>query len=292
MVCASAVASTASRSSSRRGCHSLCQSPGGRSSSASCAPSSVEARPGARRAAATSSTAGTGLRFCGMAEEPPSPSGRSIESSPSSSREPCAVSRPMRPRAPSSDGEGGAEGCDRRCARRARRWGGRRARAGGRSRPARPRHARGRAGRRAPRACRRSRRAAPAARVASRAARRAEHAVEQHREAQAGGRRRGLLREGAGDGGGVPVRVGELGEPLDDERQALPDPLPSAVGDEHEGGVEHVLAGGAGVQHVAELGGGAARAAPRAAGSRGCRCRARRPRSRRRRGCRRPAAPR
>ena len=66
-----ATADPVERSSSPSGRHSACHEPAARSCSCAIAPSSVAASPGACCAHASAQIAATGLRLCGIAEEPP-----------------------------------------------------------------------------------------------------------------------------------------------------------------------------------------------------------------------------
>ena len=66
-----ATAEPVERSSSDSGRHSACHDPAARSCSCAIAPSSVAASPGACCAQASAQIAATGLRLCGIADEPP-----------------------------------------------------------------------------------------------------------------------------------------------------------------------------------------------------------------------------
>ena len=79
-----AAAPPASRRQSRSGCHSACHGPAGRSSSASIDCASTAASAGTCSAADRISVASTGLRFCGIADEPPRPSPAGSATSPTS----------------------------------------------------------------------------------------------------------------------------------------------------------------------------------------------------------------
>ena len=81
-----------SRSSSVSGSHSVCQAPAARCSSCSAPPPALPAASDPPRAARTAITA-TGLRLCGMAEEPPGSIQGSFEGPGSASRRPRGLRR-------------------------------------------------------------------------------------------------------------------------------------------------------------------------------------------------------
>ena len=81
--------------------HSACQAPAARSCSWPMHASIVATRPGARRAAATAAMAATGLRLCGIVDEPPRPSPASC-ASPTSVCASSTTSNPALPHAPAA----------------------------------------------------------------------------------------------------------------------------------------------------------------------------------------------
>ena len=88
--------------SSGRVSHSACQRPRLRSCSCGIAANRVETSPGARVAAAISTALLTGLRLCGMVEEPPRPAPAGSKTSPASVCISRLTSRPNLPRLPAT----------------------------------------------------------------------------------------------------------------------------------------------------------------------------------------------
>ena len=80
--------------------HSVCQPPGARSCSWTCAASRVATRLGATVAAESAAAAPTGLRLCGIVEEPPRPGAAGSNASPTSVCIISVTSRAILPQVP------------------------------------------------------------------------------------------------------------------------------------------------------------------------------------------------
>ncbi len=156
--------------------HSACQGPALRSWSCTCAAKIVAARLGAMVAAASALAAATGLRLCGMVEEPPRPSPDGSNASPTSVCIISETSRAILPQVPARMANTEAASAMRS------RWVCQGASGSGSLSSARQLFRdRQVPCRRAPPACRRRRRiAAPASRCAARCSRSASGAAPRH----------------------------------------------------------------------------------------------------------------
>ncbi len=227
--------------------HSACQGPALRSWSCTCAAKIVAARLGAMVAAASALAAATGLRLCGMVEEPPRPSPEGSKASPTSVCIISDTSRAILPQVPAIMANTEAASAMRS------RWVCQGASGSGsfkfvrqpfRDQQALVAEGRERAGGAAE--LQRQRLAAQALQPQFRAVQRcgilSELQPERHRQ--------GMLQPGAGDHGGMAVLTRQPGKARDGAIDVRKQRVDAGAQAEHGAGIDDVLAGRA-PMHVA-----------------------------------------